>query len=127
VARTLKRVLERGGGIKIFTGTQVNRIEDGPEGNKFISVVTGEAEQTLTAELVLVAVGRKPNIEGLGLEKAGINTERGKILVNDRMETNVPGVYAAGDAIGGILLAHVAFAEGRLPRRMPSQGIRHGL
>jgi dihydrolipoamide dehydrogenase len=114
VARTLKRILERGGGIKILTGTQVNRIEDGPEGNKLISVATGEAEQKLTAELVLVAVGRKPNIAGLGLEKVGINTERGKILVNNRMETNVPGVYAAGDAIGGVLLAHVASAEGEV-------------
>ncbi|MBN1383129.1 MAG: dihydrolipoyl dehydrogenase [Deltaproteobacteria bacterium] len=113
LAGALKRILERSR-IKIFTGTQVTRIEDDSEGNKLISVTNGEAEEVLMAELVLVAVGRKPNIEGLGLESVGIKTERGKILVNDRMETNVPGIYAAGDAIGGVLLAHVASAEGEV-------------
>ncbi len=110
---SLRRVLERDG-IKIFTSAQVGRIEDDPEGDKLISVVTGEDEQKLTAELVLMAVGRKSNIEGLGLERVGIKTERGSIAVNDRMETNIPGIYAAGDAIGGIQLAHVAFAEGEV-------------
>ncbi|MBA7620608.1 Dihydrolipoyl dehydrogenase [subsurface metagenome] len=110
---SLRRVLERDR-IKIFTSAQVGRIEDDPEGDKLISVVTGEGEQKLTAELVLVAVGRKPNIEGLGLERVGIKTEQGSIAVNDRMETNIPGIYAAGDAIGGILLAHVASAEGEV-------------
>ncbi len=110
---SLRRVLERDG-IKIFTSAQVGRIEDDPEGDKLISVVTGEDEQKLTAELVLMAVGRKSNIEGLGLERVGIKTERGSIAVNDRMETNIPGIYAAGDAIGGILLAHVASAEGEV-------------
>ncbi len=111
LSMSLKRVLERDG-IKILTSAQVSRIEDNTEGDKLISVATGEGEQKLTAELVLVAVGRKPNIEGLGLGRVGIKTERGSITVNDRMETNVPGIYAAGDAIGGILLAHVASAEG---------------
>ena len=111
LSMSLKRVLE-GDGIKIFTSAQVSRIEDAPEGNKLISVAIGEGEQKLTAKLVLVAVGRKPNIEGLGLESVGIKTERGSITVNDRMETNIPGIYAAGDAIGGTLLAHVASAEG---------------
>jgi len=113
LSMSLKRVLERDG-IKIFTGAQVSRIEDNPEGNKLISVVTGEGEQKLTAEFVLVAIGRKSNIEGLGLERVGIKTERGSITVNDRMETNIAGIYAAGDAIGGILLAHVASAEGEV-------------
>ncbi len=111
LSMSLKGVLERDG-IKIFTSAQVSRIEDDPEGDKLISVATGEGEQKLTAELVLVAVGRKSNIEGLGLERVGIKTERGSITVNDRMETNIAGIYAAGDAIGGILLAHVASAEG---------------
>jgi len=110
---SLRRILERDG-IKIFTSAQVSRIEDDPEGDKLISVVAGEGEQKLMAELVLVAVGRKSNIEGLGLERVGIKTERGSVVVNDRMETNIPGIYAAGDAIGGILLAHVASAEGEV-------------
>ena len=111
LAVSLKRALERDG-VRIFNNTQVNRIEDDSKGGKLISVVTGEEEQKLIAELVLVAVGRKPNIEGLGLESVGVKTERGRIIVNDSMETSIPGIYAAGDAIGGILLAHVAFAEG---------------
>ena len=113
LSMSLRSVLEKDG-IKIFTGAQVSRIEDGPEGNKLISIVTGEGEQKLTAELVLVAVGRKPNVGGLGLERVGIRTERGSITVDDRMETNIPGIYAAGDAIGGIQLAHVASAEGEV-------------
>jgi len=113
LSMALKRTLERGG-IKIFTSAQVNLIEDAPEGGKLVSFTTGEGEQKLTAELVLVAVGRKPNIEGLGLEKIGIKTERRSIVVNDRMETSIPGVYAAGDAIGGIQLAHIASAEGEV-------------
>ncbi|MFC1984432.1 dihydrolipoyl dehydrogenase [Chloroflexota bacterium] len=111
LSMSLKKVLEKGK-IKIFTNTQVSRIENGPEGNKLASIVIGEGEQEMTAELVLVAVGRKPNIEGLGLERIGIKTERGSIVVNSRMETNIPGIYAAGDAIGGTLLAHIASAEG---------------
>ncbi|MFC2021969.1 dihydrolipoyl dehydrogenase [Chloroflexota bacterium] len=110
---SLRRVLEHDG-IKIFTSAQVSHIEDYPGGGKLISVATEEDEQKLTAELVLVAVGRKPNIEGLGLERVGIKTERGSIIVNDRMETNISGIYAAGDAIGGVQLAHVAFAEGKV-------------
>ncbi|MBA7705559.1 Dihydrolipoyl dehydrogenase [subsurface metagenome] len=98
---SLRRVLEHDG-IKIFTSAQVSHIEDNPDGGKLISVTTDEGEQKLTAELVLVAVGRKPNIEGLGLEAVGIKTERGRIVVNDRMETNISGIYAAGDAIGGV-------------------------
>ena len=113
LAKSLKGVLEREG-IKIFTGAQVGRIEDDSEGDKLVTVNTGEGEQKLTAELVLVAVGRKPSLEGLGLEGVGIKTERGSIIVNDRMETGVPGIYAAGDAVGGILLAHVASAEGEV-------------
>ncbi len=113
LSMSLKRVLEKDE-IKIFTSAQVSRIEDDPEGDKLISVATEEGKQKLTAELVLVAVGRKPNIDGLGLARVGIKTERGSITVNDRMETNIPGIYAAGDAIGGVQLAHVAFAEGEV-------------
>ena len=113
LATSLKGVLEKDG-IKILTSTQVKSIEDDSEGDKLVTITTGEAEQKLTAELVLVAVGRKPNIAGLGLEEVGIKTERGSITVNDRMETSIPGIYAAGDAVGGILLAHVASAEGEV-------------
>jgi len=67
----------------------------------------------VVAEKVLVSIGRKLNTEGIGLEQLGIRTgARGEILVNERMETDIPGVYAIGDVTGGMLLAHKASAEG---------------
>jgi dihydrolipoamide dehydrogenase len=57
-------------------------------------------------------VGRKPEFSTLNIAKVGIACEKGAIVVNERMETNVPGIYAAGDVIGGVMLAHVATAEG---------------
>jgi dihydrolipoamide dehydrogenase len=63
---------------------------------------------------VLVAVGRRPNTADLGLELVGARIERGRVVVNERMETGVPGLYAAGDATGGMLLAHKAMAEGEV-------------
>ena len=72
----------------------------------------GEGEEVVV-DKVLVAVGRKPRTEGLGLEKAGVKVdERGFIRVNARMETSVPGVYAIGDAARPPLLAHKAMREG---------------
>jgi dihydrolipoamide dehydrogenase len=61
-----------------------------------------------------MAVGRRCNTEGLGLDKAGVKTQKGRILVNDRMETTAQGIYAIGDAVGGLMLAHVATAEGHV-------------
>ncbi|MDD4877309.1 MAG: dihydrolipoyl dehydrogenase [Dehalococcoidales bacterium] len=109
LAKALKGILEKEG-VKFLTNTRVESISDG-EGGKLVNISTEEGKQSIAASLVLVAVGRKPNIEGLGLAKIGIKTERGSITVNERMETNIPGIYAAGDAIGGILLAHLASEE----------------
>lgn len=64
------------------------------------------------ADAALVSVGRRPNVAGIGLEEAGVEAGRGGIKVNGRMETGVEGIYAAGDMIGGWLLAHVATREG---------------
>jgi dihydrolipoamide dehydrogenase len=72
---------------------------------------SGEKAQ-LTAEKVLVSVGRTPYTNGLGLETIGLEMNGGFIQVNARMETNVDGVYAIGDVIGKIMLAHAASAEG---------------
>ncbi|MDE6622797.1 MAG: FAD-dependent oxidoreductase, partial [Alistipes sp.] len=68
--------------------------------------------ETLTADIVLSAVGIQSNIEGIGLEELGVAVERGKIVVDDRYRTNVPGIYAIGDIVPGPALAHVASAEG---------------
>ena len=69
---------------------------------------------TVTADKILLSTGRWPVIEGFGLEKLGVAVERGAIIVNDKCETSVPGVYAVGDVVGGAMLAHVAYREGEV-------------
>jgi len=66
----------------------------------------------IETDKILLAVGRKPAIESVGLEKIGIKTDMDRILVDSRMKTNIKGIYAIGDCTGGIMLAHVATAEG---------------
>ena len=73
---------------------------------------TGQ-EQAIEADVVLVAIGVAPNSEGIGLEAAGVATDkRGFIVVDEYLRTNVPGIYAIGDVTGKLLLAHVASAQG---------------
>ncbi len=74
--------------------------------------VAGGAAETLEAEIVLVATGRRPNTDGLGLEAVGVATERGRVVINDHYATNVPGIYAIGDVVRGPMLAHKAEEEG---------------
>jgi dihydrolipoyl dehydrogenase len=70
---------------------------------------------TVTGEKLLVSVGRGFNSHGIGLERVGVQTgRRGEILVNERLETNVPGIYAIGDVVGKAMLAHVASAQGKV-------------
>jgi pyruvate/2-oxoglutarate dehydrogenase complex dihydrolipoamide dehydrogenase (E3) component len=87
-------------------------------------VKTSEGEQTLRGTHLLVATGRTPNIERLGLENAAIETDkRGFIKVNQRLETNVPGVYALGEANGGPAFTHMAYDDFRIIRRNLLEGI----
>ena len=98
-------------GVKIFTNAKVKRINH----KKGVNAVTYEFEGkdlTVKAEKVISTVGRKPNLAALNMDKLGIATEKGAVVANEYMETNVPGIYAAGDITGGIMLAHVATAEG---------------
>lgn len=110
VSNNLKQLLMREK-ISIWTDSKVKEIIKLEEGLK-VSVETPKGLQELQVEKILLAVGRRPNYENLGLEKIGVQVDQGKIVVNAQMETNVPNVYAIGDVIGGILLAHVASAEG---------------
>jgi dihydrolipoamide dehydrogenase len=73
-----------------------------------------QEKDTLKAEKILVAVGRVPNTEGLGLEKVGIKLDRGFIVPGEYYQTNVPSIYAIGDIIPSPLLAHVASKEGEI-------------
>lgn len=100
------------GGVEIYCGAQVSRIDD-TKGGKLVILSDGnKAEKKLKAEAAAVSVGQKPNIEGLGLNECGVVINNGRIQTNERMETNVPNIYAAGDVVGGMMLAYVAIAEG---------------
>ena len=100
-------------GIKVMTGTRVDSIEE--RGDGVAVTVTGAdgAQETLQAERVLQAIGFQPRVEGYGLEKLGVDlNEAGGIEVNDKMQTNVPNVYAIGDVTAKLMLAHVAETMG---------------
>ncbi len=75
-------------------------------------VVTLESGETVEAELLLVAVGRGPATAGLGFEEVGVTVDRGFVLTNERLATNIPGVYAVGDIVPGLQLAHRGFQHG---------------
>jgi dihydrolipoamide dehydrogenase len=124
VANELERSLKQEG-IHVLTEVTVKGIS-GEEGSKKVHYAFKGQDHTLEAALVMLAVGRRPSTEGLGLEKAGVKTEKGRVVVNPFMETSVPGIYAIGDAIGGIMLAHVATAEG-LTAAENILGKRHSL
>jgi dihydrolipoamide dehydrogenase len=94
--------------VKIKCGVQVSEVQESAE--HFTVRLADGAE--LTPDTILLAVGRRYNTEDLGLEQVGVALDQGCIRVDDHLMTNVPGIYAAGDVIGGWLLAHVAFAEG---------------
>lgn len=95
--------------IKLLTGMSVVRVEGSKDG---IHTYLSDGKEIVT-EKVLVSIGRALNSENIGLEAIGVHKgSRGEVIVNERMETNISGIYAAGDVIGGILLAHVAAREG---------------
>jgi len=98
-------------GIKILTDTKVAKLEKKPDG--VTATVEGKGgTQTLNVERVISAIGVVGNIENLGLEKVGVKTERGAIVVDALNRTSVPGIYAIGDVAGPPLLAHKAEHEG---------------
>ncbi|HWR22266.1 MAG TPA: NAD(P)/FAD-dependent oxidoreductase [Feifaniaceae bacterium] len=100
-------------GIKFNLELPVQSVEESPVGAKIICRNKKGEEVCFEAEKVLVAVGRKANTSNLNLEAGGLDNNKGRILVNDRMETNVPGVYAIGDCVSGkAQLAHTASAMG---------------
>lgn len=106
LAKRLKQSLSKRG-INIEVQAQVTRID----GNT-VTYIKKDKEFTVQADKILMAVGRRPNVEGVNLEAAGIDYTRKGITVNDRFETNVPGIYAVGDVTGGIMLAHAATYQG---------------
>jgi dihydrolipoamide dehydrogenase len=107
VSKALERAFRKRG-IDFKTGVRFSGVEQHENG----VVVSLESGEKLEAELMLVAVGRGPNTAGLGYEEQGINMDRGFVLTNERLQTNIPGVYAAGDIVPGLQLAHRGFQQG---------------
>ena len=98
--------------IEVLTGARISGVKVGTD-SVSMTVDTGGNKKELEADVVLVAAGRAPNIEGLGLEAAGVQlTERGFVKINERMETSVKGLYAIGDVAGPPMLAHKGEREG---------------
>ena len=100
-------------GVEIHTEAKVYSVESSPAGAK-VNVETEGEIKCFEAEKVLVAVGRRANTASLNLNKAGIENDRGRIKTNQKMETNVKGVYAIGDCLGEVMLAHVASVQGEI-------------
>lgn len=99
-------------GIKSLTGHRVEKVETTKTGVK-VTVSQDGSEKILEAEQALIAIGFKPNTADIGLKEVGVNLDkRGFIEIDDRMATNVPGIWAIGDVTGKLLLAHVASAQG---------------
>lgn len=96
----------------VLVSTEVKSVRVTDEGRCEVAVEGKKGAETLTADLVLSAVGIRPNIEGIGLEELGVAVEHGKVAVDPYYRTNVPGIYAIGDIVAGPALAHVASAEG---------------
>lgn len=110
VSKALARNFKKNG-IKIMLESEVTAVDTKGKGCK-VTVKTKKGTETLECDVVLSAVGVTTNLENLGLEETGVKTERGKVIVDDYYQTNVPGVHAIGDIVHGPALAHVASAEG---------------
>ncbi|AFQ43881.1 dihydrolipoyl dehydrogenase [Desulfosporosinus meridiei] len=123
VSDALKQLMAREK-IVVLTESKVAGIQKSAEG-LLVKVETPKGSKEIQTDKVLVAVGRCPEYENLGLPEIGVTVEKGKIAVNSKMETNIPNIYAIGDVIGGILLAHVASAEGTVAAINAMGGQKH--
>jgi dihydrolipoamide dehydrogenase len=107
ISKQLERAFRKRG-IEYKLGVRFQGVTQHDDG----VVVTLESGETVEAELLLVAVGRGPATQGLGYEEVGVTIDRGFVITNERLATNVPGVYAVGDIVPGLQLAHRGFQQG---------------
>ncbi len=112
VAKQFQRILEKQG-FAFHLSSKVTKVEKTAKGGSVtFSPVAGGDAVTLSGDVVLVATGRRPYTDGLGLEESGVAMERGRVVIDDHFASNVPGVYAIGDVVRGPMLAHKAEDEG---------------
>jgi pyruvate/2-oxoglutarate dehydrogenase complex dihydrolipoamide dehydrogenase (E3) component len=114
VAEAVAEIL-RGDSVEVLLDTEAQSVRQDESGGIRLTVNEGDGERTLSGSHLLVAAGRPPNTDLLNLEAAGVETDkRGFVEVNERLETNVPGVYALGDAKGGPAFTHVSYDDYRV-------------
>jgi dihydrolipoamide dehydrogenase len=112
IAKNFLRIQQKQG-IAFKLSSKVTAVEKLKKGAKVtFEPVAGGAAETAEADVVLVATGRRPYTDGLGLEAVGVAMERGRVVIDDHFATNVPGIYAIGDVVRGPMLAHKAEDEG---------------
>ena len=107
ISKALERAFRKRG-IEYSLGVRFQGVTQDDQGVQ----ITLEDGKTIDAELLLVAVGRGPSTAGLGFEEVGVTIDRGFVITNDRLETNIPGLYAVGDIVPGLQLAHRGFQQG---------------
>tara|TARA_Y100000385_G_scaffold24099_1_gene23245 strand:+ start:2267 stop:3652 length:1386 start_codon:yes stop_codon:yes gene_type:complete len=110
ISKQLQRSFKKSG-VKVMTNSSVEKVDTDGTGCKVL-IKTKKGEETIECDIVLSAVGIAANIENIGLKEVGINTEKGKIIVDGYYNTNISGYYAIGDVLPTQALAHVASAEG---------------
>jgi dihydrolipoamide dehydrogenase len=110
VAKQLERSFKKMK-MKVMTSSSVEKVDVSGE-KCIVTVKTKKGEETIEADMVLSAVGITPNTENIGLEELGVETDKGRVKVDEYYRTNVEGIYAIGDILEGPALAHVASAEG---------------
>ena len=111
-AKQFQRLMEKQG-VTFKLASKVTGVTPGKNGASVsYEPVAGGPAETIDADIVLVSTGRRPFTDGLNLEAAGIATERGRVTIDDRYQTTVPGIYAIGDVVRGLMLAHKAEDEG---------------
>jgi pyruvate/2-oxoglutarate dehydrogenase complex dihydrolipoamide dehydrogenase (E3) component len=121
IARELQNILE-GEGIEFHLNAHTTQVERNGASVK-ISVTTPLGAMTISGSHLLAAVGRRPNTDDLGLEKAGVETDKsGYIRVNSRLETNVPGIWALGDVKGGPAFTHISYNDFQIVDANLTQG-----
>ena len=110
VSKQLERTFKKKG-MTIMTNASVESVDTSGKGCE-VTVKTAKGEEKISCDIVLSAAGIETNLHGIGLEAVGIVTDKGKVLVDDYYQTNIPGYFAIGDIVPGPALAHVASAEG---------------
>ena len=108
ISSVLRKSLEKNG-IGFILGATVTGISEGR-----IEFVLGDEERVLYAEKLLICTGRRPNTSGIGLEDIGVKLDKGAVVTDERLRTNIPGLYAAGDINGKSMLAHTAYREAQV-------------